>query len=395
MNLYLNALGVVNPLGSGKQEVSHNLFSGSRAGLVMRTDLLAERSVRVGAVDGPLPIVPERLAEFDCRNNRLMLAALSEIEKDVINVAERVGSHRVAVIMATSTSGIAEGETAIAHRAKNGALPIDFRPSCQEIGNLSLFVATYFRIDGPAYTISTACSSSAKVFASAQRLIEAGLCDAAVVGGADTLCRLTLGGFDSLDALSKDYCNPFSRNRDGINIGEGAAVFLVTAVPSAVSLLSVGESSDAYHVSAPHPEGDGAVLAMTRALEAARMKPNQVDYINLHGTATELNDLMEGRAVSRVFGNRTLCSSTKGMTGHLLGAAGGSEVAFLWLMLEPAFGNGKVPPHIWDGEADPAIPSLNLAGLDMSIAPGSPAAALSNSFAFGGSNAVVLLGRGW
>jgi len=395
MKLYLNALGVVNPLGRGKQEVSGNLFSGSRAGLVMRTDLLADRSVRVGAVDGPLPVMPEHLAGFDCRNNRLALEALTEIEGDVQDVARRVGSHRVAIVMGTSTSGIAEGEIAMAHRVKNGAWPNDFCMSRQEIGNLSLFVAAYLGIDGPAYTISTACSSSAKVFASAQRLIEAGLCDAAVVGGADTLCRMTLGGFDSLEALSKDYCNPFSRNRDGINIGEGAAVFLLTSNPSDVSLLGVGESSDAYHVSAPHPEGDGAVLAMTRALEAADIDPDQVNYVNLHGTATELNDLMEGRAVNRVFGERTPCSSTKGMTGHLLGAAGANEVAFLWLMLEQGFGNGKVPPHIWDGEADPAIPPLNLAGLDVSVAPGSRAAALSNSFAFGGSNAAVVLGRGW
>src|SRR5271156_5637927 len=341
MKLYLNALGVVNPLGRGKQEVSGNLFSGSRAGLVMRTDLLADRSVRVGAVDGPLPVMPEHLAGFDCRNNRLALEALTEIEGDVQDVARRVGSHRVAIVMGTSTSGIAEGEIAMAHRVKNGAWPNDFCMSRQEIGNLSLFVAAYLGIDGPAYTISTACSSSAKVFASAQRLIEAGLCDAAVVGGVDTLCRMTLGGFDSLQALSQDYCNPFSRNRDGINIGEGAAVFTMTSEKSAVSLLGVGESSDAYHVSSPHPDGDGAALAMRRALDAAQLEPDQIDYINLHGTATELNDATEARAVNKVFGGRTLCSSTKSMTGHMLGAAGGNEGAFLWVMLEPKFTNDQ------------------------------------------------------
>jgi len=201
--------------------------------------------------------------------------------------------------------------------------------------NLGLFVAEYLGLDGPAYTIATACSSSAKVFASAQRLIEAGFCDAAIVGGADTLCRMTLNGFDSLEALAKDYCNPFSRNRDGINIGEGAAMFLMSTEESAVSMLGVGESSDAYHVSAPHPEGDGAALAMMRALEAAKLTPGDIDYINLHGTATELNDAMEGRAVSKVFGDRTPCSSTKSMTGHMLGAAGANEVAALWLTLAP------------------------------------------------------------
>jgi 3-oxoacyl-[acyl-carrier-protein] synthase-1 len=395
MKFHLNALGIVNPLGRGKREVAGTLFDGSRCGLLQRANLLPDRSVRVGVVAAVLPQVPTRLAHFDCRNNRLALAALNEIEDDIARITERLGPQRVAVVMGTSTSGIAEGEAAMAQRVASGKWPAEFRSSRQEIGNLAAFVADYLELEGPAYTISTACSSSAKVFASAQRLIEAGLCDAAVVGGVDTLCRMTLGGFDSLQALSQDYCNPFSRNRDGINIGEGAAVFLMTSEESAVSTLGVGESSDAYHVSAPHPDGDGAALAMLRALDAAQLKPEQIDYINLHGTATELNDAMEARAVSRVFGGRTLCSSTKSMTGHMLGAAGANEVAFLWLMLEPDFGNGMVPPHVWDGEIDPAIPQLNFATMQSRIGNPSRAAALSNSFAFGGSNAAVVLGRGW
>jgi 3-oxoacyl-[acyl-carrier-protein] synthase-1 len=395
MKFHLNALGIVNPLGRGKREVAGTLFDGSRCGLLQRANLLPDRSVRVGVVAAVLPQVPTRLAHFDCRNNRLALAALNEIEDDIARIVERLGPQRVAVVMGTSTSGIAEGEAAMAQRVASGKWPAEFRSSRQEIGNLAAFVADYLELEGPAYTISTACSSSAKVFASAQRLIEAGLCDAAVVGGVDTLCRMTLGGFDSLQALSQDYCNPFSRNRDGINIGEGAAVFLMTSEESAVSMLGVGESSDAYHVSAPHPDGDGAALAMLRALDAAQLKPEQIDYINLHGTATELNDAMEARAVSRVFGGRTLCSSTKSMTGHMLGAAGANEVAFLWLMLEPDFGNGMVPPHVWDGEIDPAIPQLNFATMQSRIGNPSRAAALSNSFAFGGSNAAVVLGRGW
>jgi 3-oxoacyl-[acyl-carrier-protein] synthase I len=395
MTVHLNALGVLNPLGRGKREVARNLFSGSRAGLVRRDGLISDREVRVGAVRSDLPEVPPRLAHLDCRNNRLALAALQEIEDAIKATIGRVGAHRVAVVMGTSTSGIAEGEIALAQRIARGVWPADFRYGRQEIGNLGRFVAEYMELTGPAYTIATACSSSAKVFASAQRLIEAGLCDAAVVGGADTLCRMTLNGFDSLGALSKDYCNPFSRNRDGINIGEGAAVFLMTTEKSTISLLGVGESSDAYHVSAPHPEGDGAKLAMLRALEAANMKPQEIDYINLHGTATELNDPMEARAISRVFGDRTLCSSTKSMTGHMLGAAGATEAAFLWLTLDAGFSSGLVPPHLWDGAADPAIPRLNLAPMEACIAAGDRVAALSNSFAFGGSNAAVVLGRGW
>ena len=230
--------------------------------LVMRDDLLPDRAVRVGVVSGQLPAVPERLAHFDCRNNRLALAALGEIEDDIKSRLTGSAQSRMAVVMGTSTSGIAEGEAALAERIAKGAWPNGFRYSQQEVGNLASFVADYLGLDGPAYTIATACSSSAKAFASAQRLMEIGICDAAVVGGADTLCRMTLDGFDSLEAIARDYCNPFSRNRDGINIGEGAAVFLMTSEESPVSLLGVGESSDAYHVSAPHPEGDGAALAM-------------------------------------------------------------------------------------------------------------------------------------
>jgi len=395
MKFHLNALGVINPLGRGKLAVAHGLFNGSRAGLVTRDDLLPDRSVRVGVVQGELPSVPARLGHFDCRNNRLALAALSEIEDDIKLMVEQVGRSRVAVVMGTSTSGIADGESALANRIASGAWPQEFRYSRQEVGNLAPFVADYLELEGPAYTIATACSSSAKAFASAQRLMEMGICDAAIVGGVDTLCRMTLGGFDSLSALAVNFCNPFSRNRDGINIGEGAAIFLMTSEPAPVSLLGVGESSDAYHVSAPHPEGKGTALAMLRALEAAHLRPEHIDYINLHGTATELNDLMEGRAVNRIFGERTPCSSTKSMTGHMLGAAGANEAAFLWLMLEPNFTSGVVPPHIWDGEADPAIPSLNLAPMEFRIGHPQRVAALSNSFAFGGSNAAIILGRGW
>ncbi|HEY1851479.1 MAG TPA: beta-ketoacyl-[acyl-carrier-protein] synthase family protein [Candidatus Binataceae bacterium] len=395
MKLHLNALGIVNPLGNGKREVARNLLSGSQEGLVWRNDLLPDRPVRAGVVRAVLPPVPERLAYLDCRNNRLALAALTEIYDDITTIADRVGPRRVAVVMGTSTSGIAEGEAALAQRLANGSWPRDFRPRAQEIGNLAAFVADVCGLEGPAYTISTACSSSAKAFASAARLIEAGLCDAAVVGGVDTVCRMTLGGFDSLQALSKDRCNPFSRNRDGINIGEGAAVFLMTREESPVTLLGVGESSDAYHISSPHPGGDGAVLAMRRALDAADLRPEEIYYINLHGTATELNDLMEARAVNAIFGDRTPCSSTKSVTGHMLGAAGANEAAFLWLMLEPGFADGSMPPHIWDGEYDPALPRLNFASPHSRFANRDQIAALSNSFAFGGSNAVLVLGRGW
>ncbi|MBF6568210.1 MAG: beta-ketoacyl-ACP synthase [Candidatus Binataceae bacterium] len=395
MKVYLNALGLITPLGRDKAEVARNLFKGSRAGLIERTDLLPDRAVQVGAVPWTPPELPARLAHLECRNNRLALAALQQIEAPINDLIRRVGADRVAVVLGTSTSGIAEGEQALAARLKKGVWPSGFRYSRQEAGNLAAFVAAYLELAGPAYTITTACSSSAKALASAQRLIATGLCDAAVAGGADTLCKMTVQGFDSLEALAAHHCNPFSRNRDGINLGEGAAVFLMSREPSPVALLGIGESSDAHHVSAPDPTGAGAASAMRRALEHARLPPAAIDYINLHGTATPLNDAMEGHAVAEIFGPRTPCSSTKSMTGHMLGAAGAAEAAFLWLMLEPQFATGLVPPHLWDGVADPAIPSLNLTPSGYDIGLPDRCAALSNSFAFGGSNASIILGRGW
>ena len=394
MKLFLNALGVVTPLGQGKREVARNLFSGSRDGLVARDDLIPDRTIRVGTIRRPLAPVPDDLHRFDCRNNRLALAALLEIEPEINAAIRRYGPSRIAVIMGTSTSGMAEAERALEGRLKTQSWD-RFVYSQQELGNLGEFVARAVGVTGPAYTIATACSSSGKVFAAARRLMAAGMCDAAVVGGVDTLCRMTVNGFASLESLAQDFCRPFSRSRDGINIGEGGAVFLVSREAGPVELLGCGETSDAHHVSAPDPEGRGAARAMRLALEAAGIAPEAVDYVNLHGTATPLNDRMEGRAVHALFGAKTPCSSTKAMTGHMLGAAGAGEAAFLWLSLNPEFSDGRLPPHLWDGEIDPEIPAVNLVPPGTRLEPRARSAMLSNSFAFGGSNVAVVLGRGW
>jgi 3-oxoacyl-[acyl-carrier-protein] synthase I len=394
MRLYLNALGIINPLGSGKGEVAANLFAGSRAGLASRPGLIPDRALRVGVVDATLPAVPERLAHFDSRNNRLMLAALEEIEPAILAARRRYGAERIGVVMGTSTSGMAEGEDALIARRAGGGWPRRFHYRQQELGGPGAFIADYLGLAGPAYTIATACSSSGKVFASAQRLIDGGICDAALVGGADTLCRLTLNGFHSLEALAADYCNPFSRNRDGINIGEGAAIFLMSPDPAPVALLGVGESSDAYHMSAPDPTGAGAHRTMRLALEAAGLAPAAIDYVNLHGTATPLNDVMEGRAVAALF-DGVPCSSTKAMTGHMLGAASAGEAGFLWLALDPDYSDGALPPHRWDGDVDPEIPPLHLVPPRTRLAIRERSAMLSSSFAFGGSNVALVLGRGW
>lgn len=389
----LPALGLVTPLGCGKRVIAESLFEGTRAGLMIRDDLIPENPVYVGAVQDPLPDIPKKLAAFDCRNNRLTLAALMEISDDIEAAVDRYGRHRIAVVLGTSTSGIAETETAFAEHLQRSAWPPGFDIRMHEAGGAAEFTARLFGLTGPAYSVTTACSSSAKVFASARRLISTGLCDAAIVGGADSLCRMTLNGFGSLEALSKDLCNPFSANRDGINIGEGAAVFLMIRDPGPVNLLGVGETSDAYHISAPDPKGVGAIAAMSQAVSDAGLTPDAITYINVHGTGTALNDVMEAHAVASLFRPEIPCSSTKSMTGHMLGAAGACEAAFLWLSLNRDFSDGEVPPHLWDGAVDPELPPINLAPPGTRTTLLQSGAMLSNSFAFGGNNASLVFGQ--
>ncbi len=393
VSLGLTALGLVTPLGNGKSAVANALLAGDRRGIATRHDLMPDRAIHVGEAPDPLPQMPTALAAFDCRNNRLMLAALMEISDEIREMAGRVGRHRIAVVLGTSTSGIAETEGALVRRQKSGTWPQNFSYSQHEAGGLAEFAAGWLGLSGPAYTVTTACSSSAKVFASARRLIAAGLCDAAIVGGADSLCQMTVNGFGALEALSPGLCNPFSANRDGINIGEGAAAFLMTRDAAPVNLLGVGETSDGYHISAPDPKGAGAITAMREAVADAGLSPDAIGYINLHGTGTRLNDIMEARAVSSLFPAGTPCSSTKPMTGHMLGAAGAGEAAFLWLSLHADYNPGLLPPHLWDGVRDPEMAPINLVAPGTELRLASNTAMLSSSFAFGGSNAALVLGR--
>ncbi|AVS87849.1 beta-ketoacyl-[acyl-carrier-protein] synthase II [Paracidovorax avenae] len=387
--IYLPALGLVNALGDSVDSVADGLFRGDTTGLVLEDGWIPGRPARIGrarAVD--LPAIPEALAAWDCRNNRLLLQALAQIAPAVDEAAARYGSPRIGVVLGTSTSGVAEGEAALAHHRAHASLPRGYAYTQQEIGMPGPFLARCLGLGGPALTVSTACTSSAKAFASARRLLRHGLCDAVLVGGVDSLCRLTVNGFTSLESTSPDVCNPMSRHRRGINIGEGAALFLMTREPAPVELLGIGESSDAHHISAPHPEGLGAEQAMRAALADARLPPAAVGYLNLHATATPKNDQMESLAVARVFADGVRAGGTKPLTGHTLGAAGATELAFCWL----AVTRGLFPPHVWDGQPDPELAPLHLAGPGERFAPGAQRIAMSNSFAFGGSNASLLVG---
>jgi 3-oxoacyl-[acyl-carrier-protein] synthase-1 len=291
-------------------------------------------------------------------------------------------------VLGTSTSGVAEAEVAMAALVRKGTLPPAFHLVQQEIGAPAPLLARMLGLGGPAYTVSTACTSSAKALVSAGRLLRAGHCDAVIAGGVDTLCKLTVNGFTALEATTAELTNPLSRNRRGINLGEGVALMLVTREPQPYELLGWGESSDAYHVSAPDPGGRGAEAAMRAAIEHAALRPAAVDYVNLHATATLKNDEMESLALSHVFPEGVACSGTKPLTGHTLGAAGATEAAFCLLALE----DGRLPPHVWDGEADPALPRLRVTSAGERFPRSSGRVCLSNSFAFGGSNACLVLG---
>jgi 3-oxoacyl-[acyl-carrier-protein] synthase-1 len=333
------------------------------------------------------------LQDYDCRANRLLLAALQQIEPTLKDLMEQYGLQRTGVVIGTSTSGIAEGERAIATFHQTGEMPDTYHYKQQELGAQAAFLAQHLGIRGPAFTLSTACSSSANALAAARRLLRLDLCDLVLAGGADALCGTTLMGFQALELISKTQrCNPFSRNRDGILIGEGAALFLMCREEGPIALLGVGASSDAHHISAPDPGGAGAFVAMASALRDAGVPAQAVDYINLHGTGTRQNDAAEGHAVWRLFGEGVPCGSSKGGTGHCLGAAGAIEAGLCWLTLSDLNPEGRLPPHVWDGIADPEMASLTF------VQPGHrsdkpPQYCLSNSFAFGGNNVSLLLGH--
>ncbi len=390
--VYLNELGVICALGADRAQVRDGLFAAQPGGLRDNAAILPGRTLALGEVHAPLSDLSALPVALRGRNNGLLDAALEQIRAGVAAAVARFGAARVAVIIGTSTSGIGESENALRTHHRDGVWPADFHYAQQEMGTAARFVRERIGSTGPAWTISTACSSSAKALMSAARLLQAGAVDAVVAGGADSMCRFTVAGFSALESVSASRCNPFSVNRSGINIGEGAALFLMTREPGPVRLAGWGESSDAHHMSAPDPQARGAIDAMQQALDRAGLAAAQIDYVNLHGTATGHNDAMESQAVAAVLGTQVPASSTKPLTGHTLGASGAIEAALCWMTLADN-PDQQLPTHWWDGQADDALPALAL------VAPGTCAArplqhVLSHSFAFGGSNAVLALARG-
>ena len=343
-------------------------------------------------------VLPGSLINYQCRNNQLAYLALQQDDFHfaVEQAKQHYGADRLGLFLGTSTAGILSTELAYQSDffKTTGILPesCHFREQHNSF-SITEFIRKLYQLKGPAQVISTACSSSAKVFASAARYIELGLCDAAIVGGVDSLCLTTLYGFNSLELVASEICRPADQNRSGLSIGEGAAFILlekaerVDEQQSPVYLRGYGESSDAYHMSSPHPEGRGAYQAMQQALESAAMDAAHIDYVNLHGTATPVNDQMEDKALAQVFSSPVACSSTKGWTGHTLGAAGSVEAVYSALCIQHNF----MPQSLNTLTADPAFTQTILTPASMSNCSTSSAhTVVSNSFGFGGNNCCLI-----
>lgn len=349
----------------------------------------------IGEVNGVDAVkISQHLKNFDCRNNRLAQLALEQdgFAESVFAAIDKYGPNRVGIFVGTSTSGILQTELAYRRlNADTGFLPNDFHySSTHNTFSVADFTRHYFNLTGPAVAVSSACSSSAKVFCSAQRMMKVGLIDAAIVGGVDSLCLTTLYGFKSLELTANQACRPYDTKRDGISISEAGAFALLertsdTTSSNDILLLGGGESSDAYHMSSPHPEGIGANMAMQAALAAANLKPEAIDYLNLHGTATQSNDAAEGFAVASIFGSKVPCSSTKGATGHALGAAGALEAVICALALQ----TDLLPAGLNTQQLDPTIHiDYLLDNRSQTISH-----AMSNSFGFGGTNCSLIFGK--
>ncbi|PKM36399.1 MAG: beta-ketoacyl-[acyl-carrier-protein] synthase II [Gammaproteobacteria bacterium HGW-Gammaproteobacteria-10] len=392
MTLYLNDLGILSAVGGNGAEMLSRLLAGDRSGLIKTDEYSPGKPFYVGEIRADLPEIERKYSDYDCKNNRLLLAALSQIQDGVDRIKRKYRADRIGVVIGTSTSGVRNTELAIAAVAGGLEKPSGFHYKQQQLAGGADFLAHLLGLKGPAYSVSTACSSSGRAFASARRLIELDVCDAVIVGGADSLCRFTVNGFAALESVSAGLCKPFGKHRDGINLSEAAALFILSRDEGTVRLGGIGASSDAYHFSAPDPGGVAVVKAMQSALNEAGMAAEQIDYINLHGTATPLNDAMESAAVAEVFGRSVSASSTKGMAGHALGAAGALELGLCWLLLNSDDDEGALPPNVNDDALDDSLPPLNLVRTGQVLGRRIEHCQ-SNSFAFGGNNISIVVSR--
>lgn len=400
---FLTRPAIVSSIGAGVDAHLDCLLNGKPSPLTLSDKIFRENGIdgkarMFGEINLELRPFPADLpTEHRSRNNQLLWHALEQIEPQIESALSRFGKGRVAVVMGTSTTGVDENIPVFKYAAEHNDWSGEaFNQSQQYFSAPADFVVYQYGIRNAGYGISTACTSGARALISAARLLSAGLCDAVICGGVDTLSPLTVSGFGSLEVLSQQLTNPFSANRSGINIGEGAAVFLMSKIAlddNSLQLLGYGSSSDAYHMSSPHPEGEGAIAAFKNALKSTALSPSQIGWINLHGTGTIHNDQMESLAVAKVFGNRTACTTTKPYTGHTLGAAGAVEAAILWAVTSRKDNpKGILPPQLWDGVQDEDLPTIAITDANSRWNDGRRIG-VSSSFAFGGNNAVLIIGE--
>lgn len=398
MTVFLHTPAVVSALGRGLAgHIEALLNPPSVSPLTPSLDWVREQTRYFGAVHGALRPFADHIApEHRSRNNQLLWDALAQIEPHIHATKQQFGAERIAVIMGTSVSGADENLPLFQQLVATGEVgDAVFQQQIQLHSDPADFVKQAYDLQGVAYGVSTACTSGARALMSAARLLNLGVCDAVICGGVDTLSRLTINGFAALEVLSDGIANPFSRHRNGINIGEAAATFIVSREPLGehLALLGYGASSDAYHMSSPQPDGVGAAAAFQAALNHAKVSAEQIGWINLHGTGTRHNDQMESRAVAQIFGLHTPATSTKPLTGHTLGAAGALEAALLWGIVSRQHNpHGKLPAQLWDGERDPDLPDIALTHPNIHWQDGRRIGA-SSSFAFGGNNAVLIIGE--
>jgi 3-oxoacyl-[acyl-carrier-protein] synthase-1 len=392
--IYITAHTAVTACGLGNQALRDALAQ-RRCCLKPPRLIKPEFQTFTGEIDGPLPELDETLKEYDCRNARIALAALDceehHFRNAILEAKARYGATRIGVIIGTSTSGIYETELAYRSLAVHDVFPHNFNFKHQHAWLATAdFVKRELGLEGVCYAISTACSTSGKAVAAGQRLIETGICDAVLVGGIDSICHMTLHGFNSLELTSDQPCRPLDRNRNGISIGEGAGLLLLDKekrLPGDPILVGYGESSDAYHMTAPHPEGVGSAMAMRMALKSARLEPNQLDYVNLHATGTRLNDAAEMQAMASVFDPEVPCGGSKGMTGHTLGAAGSIEAVITLIALQERFAPGTCGLHEVDADFSNRVLVENLPMPSIRRV-------MSNNFGFGGNNVSLVFAAG-
>lgn len=386
--IYINDLTSVSSLGTNELTIVDSLSHTDRCYLTYRDDLLNEhKGSYFGQIKAKLPRLDE-YPEHKSRNSAVLAFLTDSIKNSINELKQKYSKDRIAIILGTSTSGLNETENELKKFMQTGVPSRDFYYKSQEFGDPSMFLADYLEIDGPAYTISTACSSSARALICGKRMLESGLVDAVIAGGADTLCKVPINGFNSMGVLSQERCLPFNKNRAGINIGEGGGLMILSKEKASLELLGVGESSDAYHVSSPDPSGAGAISAMEMALNDASLTTDDIGYVNLHGTATKLNDAMESKAMASLFKGKVPCSSTKYMTGHTLGAAGIVEAAILCYLLKH-----DLDLPVQDFSHDEIDDTLDECGLIKEKIKAKKKVMMSNSFAFGGNNASIIIAK--